>query len=185
MDKNLLLDAYLGVSFTDMIIKISKLTQYYNKAKKDSIDLKYTKDLLEDSKEYLKSLKLMNIFSILRICLPSFIPIYSQITTIGLFDNEEIYNTYLEMFNYVYEEINKFEELDRSYVADLIKEIYEDYDTNLPEEYKGHKLSDSTLRISRKEMYKFLKEYGIFLKEIAVYEDGTADYSITFKNTNN
>lgn len=185
MDKNLLLEAYLGVSFTDMIIKISKLTQYYNKAKKESIDLKYTKDLLKDSRDYLKTLKLMNFFAILRICLPSFVPIYGQLSTIGLFNNEDIYNTYLEMFNYAYEEVNKFEELDRTYVANLIKEIYEDYDTNLPSEYMGHKLSDSTIRISRKEMYKFLKEYGIFLKEIEVYEDGTADYSITFKNTNN
>ena len=185
MDKNILLDTYLGVSFTDMIIKISKLTQYYNKAKKDSIDLKYTKDLLKDSRDYLKSIKVVQAYTLVRLIMTSFVPIYGQISTIGLFNNEQIYNTYLEMFNDIYKSVNDFEELERSYVADLIKEIYEDYDTNLPSEYKGHNLSDSTIRISRKEMFKFLKSYGIFLKEIQTYEDGTVDYSITFKNTNN
>lgn len=174
-----LLGAYATLSVSDSLIKTIKLSSIYFKAKKASTNLKYRKGLMQQSKQDLKLPKQMHLYTILNLCKYSLIPGFGFKTTSNIFSQEETFiKEYIDMFNYIYNEINEDEELERSDVAELLKDVYEDFSYALPESYKGHKLSDASIRISRKEMINFLKKNKIILEELPTEEEGYIDYNV-------
>ena len=170
---------YLGISFSDAFVKINKLNYIYFKSKKNATKLTYKKGLMSCSKENLKLPRIMHISAIMNLCKYSFDPINTFTTTKNLFINEkEFVEGYIDLFNYVYEEINENEELERTEVARFLSEIYSEYKDYLPDNYKGQKLEDETIRISRKEMIKFLKKNSIILEEIKSDDNDYIDYNV-------
>lgn len=180
-----ILEAYGAISVSDALIKILKLNSIYLKAKKASTNLKYRNGLMWQSKQDLKLLKQMHLYAILNLCKYSLIPVLNFKITSNIFNQKEIFiEEYIDMFNYIYNGINEDEELERSEVATFLASIYEDFNYALPESYKGHKLSDATIRISRKEMIKFLKKNKIILKETSTDDEYTNYDVICLKKVN-
>lgn len=174
-----LIAAYTTLSVSDALTKILKLNQIYFKAKKSAVNLKYRKGLMQCSKQDLKLPINLHLFAIISLCKYSLIPVYGLLLTINIFKNEEIFKKeYLDMFNSIYNEINENEELERSDIALFLADVYEEFSYALPDSYKGHKLSDATIRISRREMIKFLKKNKIILEELPVEEEGYTDYNV-------
>lgn len=158
------LGVYATLSMTDALIKVLKLNSIYLKAKKASIKLKYRKGLMQCSKEDLKLPKEVHFFATLNLCKYSLVPVRGFRITSNIFLQEETFiEEYIKMFNSIYNKINENEELERSDVAEFLADMYDEYCDYLPDSYKGHKLLDGTIRISRKEMIKFLKKNKIIL----------------------
>lgn len=174
-----LLEAYGMISASDALIKTLKLGSIYFKAKKSAVNLKYRKGLMSSSKQDLKLPKQMHIFTILNLCKYSLIPVTGFKTTFNIFKQKEMFvEEYIDMFNSIYNGINEDEELERSDIAKFLADIYKDFEYALPENYKGHKLPDATIRISRMEMIKFLKKNKIILEELPPQEEGYTDYNV-------
>lgn len=174
-----LLGAYGALSISDALIKSLKLSSIYFKAKKSAVNLKYRKGLMQCSKRDLKLPRYLHLYVTLNLCKYSLLPGYCFSLTSSIFKKEEQYiKEYLDMFNYIYNGINEDEEEERSDVAEFLKDVYEDFSYALPESYNGHKLSDATIRISRKEMIKFLKKNKIILEELHTEEEGYIDYNV-------
>lgn len=176
---NYLLCTYAGISVTDALIKTLKLNSIYFKAKKSATKLKYKKGLMGISKETKKLPRIMHIYVIISLYKYSLIPIYCIESTKNIFKREEDFiNEYIDLFNYAYEEINNDEEIERTDVAEFLANVYKDFKDYLPDTYKGHKLEDESIRISRKEMIKFLKKNRIILERIPTDDDEYEDYSV-------
>lgn len=174
-----LLETYGVISISDALMKSLKLNSIYLKAKKASTNLKYRKGLMQCSKQDLKLPKQMHLYIILNLCKYSLVPGFGYKTTFDIFSQEETFiEKYIDMFNFIYNEINENEEIERSYVAIFLADVYEDFSYALPESYKGHKLSDATIRISRKEMIKFLRKNKIILEELPTEKEGYIDYNV-------
>ena len=181
MNDNLqmLLTTYAGLTVTDLMFKLSKINSIYLEVKKSAVKLKYKKGLMQCSKTDLKVPKQLHFYASLMLCRFSFIPGINLITTYNMLtEKNTFYDEYLTMMNSIHKEINENEEIERQDVADFIAQVYEEFKDVLPESYKGHKLSDATIRISRSEMIKFLKKNKIVLEEIPTEEEGYVDYNV-------
>lgn len=180
MDERLkaLIAAYAGITVTDVVAKTLKLNSLYLKAKKSCTKLKYRSGLMSSNKKYLRFPLSMHIFALLNLCSISLVPVLNIRSTENLYKDDNLFfDEYLNMFNSIYEDINKCEEEERSYVAKFLSQMYSTYSEYLPESYMGHRLDDETIRISRKEMIKFLRKNGIILEEKNVSDDGI-DYAV-------
>ncbi len=174
-----IISIYFGISISDVFIKITKLNCIYFKSKKSAVKLKYKKGLMSCSKEDLRIPRIMHISAILNLCKYSFNPVSVFETTKNLFLNEdEFISGYVDLFNYTYEEINENEEIERAEVSKLLADIYREYKEYLPDSYMGSKLEDETIRISRKEMIKFLKRNKIIMEEIPSEDPEYVDYNV-------
>lgn len=179
-----IISIYLGISISDALIKITKLNTIYFKSKKASTQLKYKKGLMSSSKEDLRIPRIMHLSAIINLCKHSFNPANAFETTKNMFFNEdEFISGYVDLFNYTYEVININEEMERTEVAKFLADIYREYEEYLPDSYMGNKLEDESIRISRKEMIKFLKKHKIILEELPTEDPEYADYNVMLLNS--
>lgn len=179
-----LLAFYVGISVSDLLIKIIVLNHLYNKAKKEAPKLLYKDNMVLENLKILFDVRLVQFYTIFNTSFSSFVPGYGQYTTKNILDRkDDFYNAYKELFNIRYNEINEIEEYDREGVAMFLKKLHdsEDFREAIGDEYKGHKFEDETIRISRKEMIKFLKKKRIVLEEISTDGEYT-DYNVKLLN---
>lgn len=182
MDNNTLkslLIFYFGVSGGDLAAKLIILNQIYFKALKEAPKLKYTDDLSLESKKNLLDIKLMHAQVLFGILYLSFIPGVGFCTTKNILDRKEDFkDAYDMLIKSSYDEINEIEEYDREGCAIFLKELHdsEEFREAIGDEYKGHKFEDATIRISRKEMIKFLKKKRIVLEEMGTDGEYTDYY---------
>lgn len=164
-----LLVFYAGISISDLITKIIILNHLFHKAKKEAPELIYKDHLTLESIKDLIDIRLVHIYTLFGISFSSFIPGYGQYTTNNmLVERDNFYNAYKDLFKFSYDEINKIEEHDREGCAKFLKELHDsiDFKDAIGDEYKRHRFEDESIRISRKEMIKFLKKKRIILEEI-------------------
>lgn len=181
MDENMqiLLTSYAGFTLTDLIFKLHRLNIIYSEAKKSAVKLKYKKGLMQCSKSDLKTPKYLHLYASLMLCRYSFIPVVSHITSYNMItERDTFFDEYSRLINSIHNEINENEESERQDVAKFISRVYEEFPDALPEYYKGHKLSEATIRISRSEMIKFLKKNKIILEELPTEVEGYVDYNV-------
>lgn len=168
MDYNLL---YLYTSVVSMAFNIysnmSIQRKLYNEEKKN---LKYD-DLSKQSKQMLKCIKKSNRFDNSKSLLMSFIPIYNICYTLkNIAPGNSVYEKSRRLFyNYIIEETNSTEEMNREVFLESLKSIKEDL-VIINEEMK-EKLDSSELTITEKEFKKVLKLNGILLEEEEIEED--------------
>ncbi len=165
MNKLLLISLeYGGLTTVDLMTKITVLNSMYYKAKRNSIKLKYKKNLTSESKFQLRELREAHLLGIMAVCKNAFVPILREACTCRLFNNyEDCYSVYLQLFNDTIDNVNNIEEESRRDASEILKMVYESCVDYLPDTYKGYNLSDETIRISESEMIKFLKKYKIYL----------------------
>lgn len=173
-----LLIFYFGVSGCDAVAKLYLLNSIYFKALKDAPELKYD-DLSLESKKDLLDIKIMHAQILFSLLYLSFIPGFGFYTTRNIIDRKEDFeDAYKELVKEKYNEINQIEEFDREGCATFLKELHEseEFKDAIGDEYKGHKFEDETIRISRKEMIKFLKKRRIVLEEMGTDGEYTDYY---------
>ncbi len=160
------LTLYASLSSFDLVYKMYILNSCYLKAKKASNNLKFRKGLTQESKLNMKIPKIVNLSVIAKNIKQVPIPIYTNICTAKLiFNSEEIYKQYCILFREMNDRINKIEQDTREYVTEVIKDVKEHFPNELPDQYKKYNLNNNFIGMSKKEMLKMFKRYGIMYKE--------------------
>lgn len=185
MDKNLenILVLYVASALSGNIVACTKLLSIFIRARKNSEELIYKKDLSSDSKYELCSNYvglISDLFEILKISLIPYVGCLHNVVDVYDLD-EEYYKFYLKELNETINRINEFEESERKGVASSLKTIYEEFPGLIPDTYKGCKLEDETIRISMKECQKFLKKYGVYFEIKYVDKEDVDEYTYKLK----
>ena len=172
MDYSLL---YLYTSVVSLAFNIYSNKSIQRKLfKEEKKNLKYD-DLSKQSKDMLKNIKRSDRFDNTKSSLLSFIPLYNIYYTLkNIAPGNSVYEKSRRLFyNYIIEETNSTEEMNREVFLESLKSIREELEV-INEDMKA-KLDSSELTITEKEFKKVLKLNGIMLEEEEIKEDNVND----------